>query len=272
MCCIALCTLCPAPPSPCLSASCPRAFCLRASDYTLAMTKSSVASTPRAERVDRATKCFKSAGTRLATLTTQLDTVCRENGIASLEFSQAKKAYDDATRRYESENSRYREALRRRNIADCEYSRLHRRKIDGIPFATARTNAIECRREFIRASDACLVAARNRAASLHTFQDARIRANISADRVDNSRRLLERAENNLRAWSWELRRAQQPERAAPVPPPVPVPVHVSPELEALRRAALDRESASRTRTSSDYVSNDNSNDNWDSDHWTRTKQ
>ncbi len=230
------------------------------------MTKSSVASTPRAERVDRATKCFKSAGTRLATLTTQLDTVCRENGIASLEFSQAKKAYDDATRRYESENSRYREALRRRNIADCEYSRLHRRKIDGIPFATARTNAIKCRREFIRASDACLVAARNRAASLHTFQDARIRANISADRVDNSRRLLERAENNLRAWSWELRRAQQPERAAPVPIPVPV----SPELEAIRVAALDTETISRTLKpdSNVYLVNTAR----DTDHHTYNKQ
>jgi hypothetical protein len=234
------------------------------------MTKSSVASTPRAERVARATKCFKSAGTHLATLTTQLETVCRENDIASLEFSQAKKACDDATRIYEFKNSKCREALRRRNIADCEYSRLHRRKIDGIPFATARTNAIECRREFIRASDACLVAARNRAASLHTFQDARIRANIFADRVDNSRRLLERAENNLRAWSWELRRAQQPERAAPVP--VPVPIVFSPEQEARIDAALDRESASRTRTSSDYVSNDDSQANWDSDRWNRTKQ
>lgn len=238
------------------------------------MTKSSVASTPRAERVARATKCFKSAGTRLATLTSQLADACRDYGIASEQVSQAKKAYNDATRRYESENSRYREALRRRNIADCEYSRLHRRKIDGIPFATARTNAIKCRREFIRASDACLDAARNRAASLHTFQDARIRANISTDRVDNSRRLLERAENNLRAWSWELRRAQQPERAAhvPVPVPVPIPVPVSPELEALRRAALDREAARCTRTSSDNVSNDDSQANWDSDRWNRTKQ
>lgn len=238
------------------------------------MTKSKAPSKPmsRAEHVARATKCFKSAGTRLATLTTQLDTVCKENGIASEQVSQAKKAYNDATRRYESENSRYREALRRRNIADCEYSRLHRRKIDGIPFATARTNAIECRREFIRASDACLVAARNRAASLHTFQDARIRANISADRVDNSRRLLERAENNLRAWSWELTRAQQPERAAPVPPPVPIPVHVPSEVKAIRVAALDRESARRTRTSSDNVSNDDSQANWDSDRWNRTKQ
>lgn len=234
------------------------------------MTKSSVASTPRAERVDRATKCFKSAGTRLATLTTQLDTVCKENGIASEQVSQAKKAYNDATRRYESENSRYREALRRRNIADCEYSRLHRRKIDGIPFATARTNAIKCRREFIRASDACLVAARNRAASLHTFQDARIRANISADRVDNSRRLLERAENNLRAWSWELRIAQQPERAAPVPPPVPIPVPVSPELEAIRVAALDTETTSRTLKpdSNVYLVNTAR----DTDHHTYNKQ
>jgi hypothetical protein len=208
------------------------------------MTKSSVASTPRAERVARATKCFKSAGTRLATLTSQLADACRNYGIASEQVSQAKKACDDATRIYEFKNSKCREALRRRNIADCEYSRLHRCKIGGIPFATARTNAIECRREFIRASDACLVAARNRAASLHTFQDARIRANISADRVDNSRRLLERAENNLRAWSWELTRAQQPERAAPVQ--VPVPILFSPEQKARIDAALNEHTARST--------------------------
>ncbi len=62
------------------------------------MTKSKAPSKPmsKAERVARANKFLKSAGTRVDTITTQRDDACRDYGIASREVANVKHLLDMA--------------------------------------------------------------------------------------------------------------------------------------------------------------------------------
>lgn len=53
------------------------------------------------------------------------------------------------------------------------------------------------------------------------------------------------------------------------------PTHVNPyaglTLDQIRERALNRDFASRVRSSNSKSDSSSSNDNWDNDHWTRSK-
>ncbi len=215
------------------------------------MTKSKAPSKPmsKAERVAKATKCFKSAGTRLATITTKHADACRDYGIASEQVSQAKKAYDDATRRYESENSRYKEARKRCDTTFRKFDNLHRCKIFDIRFETALTNHIKCKLEFerIQESGALLAAQRNKDDSLNTLNSAEANANKFEKEVADAKHLCIMAQDNLNGWSRELRTVQQPEaQQAEAQQSEAQQSEVSSEVEAIRLVAFNKHTVMST--------------------------